>query len=582
MAPSNGFIPYVLEQQRREQDWQDKTLPELVELCSPLWQNLSVEEKTRFCPRKKAYAPQSDGRDSYGRVIKDVLALKARQLKEPELMNIKIRDTYETKELSRTVFTFIHANIFLKTDEGEYLPAEICVANFTLQDGIIQVYHDFPDPGVIPRGYKYECQITSDRTHKIPMDLMYMNPNHHSILDSIDSFIQDQGTGGGERLVFSLGPNREQSQEVLNMLYRSAAKSKQIDMDPEVLNQLVYPATVLDISYLLRILLDISQDGINHRSIMSLELQLSSGQYIWGGTGMGCQFHEEIIDNRAYCSKAVVTDWIYNFCEYLCPLHNIPLLPGKHLPAQELPGFNERDAGSNNSELGKHSEVDSYVSSRRYYGSEFTEDRQTVTTEEGRESNLSMKRCMDRIRTFRLNNAASQIRKENGEKEKEPEKKEVDAKDIKEDKCKVDMLLSKMDNMMQGRYEDAVVKVVEREEELDGRAYKMELFLNKLRHEDDHGSSISEVKSTASYSGSDLTDLSQKRYAGAQSSDGVTGDANGDAKEMKAGPVSQSSITQGDGSQVSEAISLPPKIKLTREAIVKRLLERQIKLQTKA
>ena len=27
MAPSNGFIPYVLEQQRREQDWQDKTLP---------------------------------------------------------------------------------------------------------------------------------------------------------------------------------------------------------------------------------------------------------------------------------------------------------------------------------------------------------------------------------------------------------------------------------------------------------------------------------------------------------------------------------------------------------------------------
>ena len=35
-----------------------------------------------------------------------------------------------------------------------------------------------------------------DRTHKIPMDLMYMNPNHHSILDSIDSFIQDQGEKG--------------------------------------------------------------------------------------------------------------------------------------------------------------------------------------------------------------------------------------------------------------------------------------------------------------------------------------------------------------------------------------------------
>ena len=27
MSPSNGFIPFVLQQQRREPDWQDKTLP---------------------------------------------------------------------------------------------------------------------------------------------------------------------------------------------------------------------------------------------------------------------------------------------------------------------------------------------------------------------------------------------------------------------------------------------------------------------------------------------------------------------------------------------------------------------------
>ena len=37
-----------------------------------------------------------------------------------------------------------------------YLIIIICSIN-------IKVYHDFPDPGVIPRGYKYECQITSGK-----------------------------------------------------------------------------------------------------------------------------------------------------------------------------------------------------------------------------------------------------------------------------------------------------------------------------------------------------------------------------------------------------------------------------------
>ena len=48
---------------------------------------------------------------------------------------------------------------------------------------------------------------------------------------------------------------------------------------------------------------------------------------------------------------------------------------------------------------------------------------------------------------------------------------------------------------MQGKYIPLVtissiqihLTIFIREEELDGRAYKMELFLNKLRHEDDHG-----------------------------------------------------------------------------------------------
>ena len=46
-------------------------------------------------------------------------------------------------------------------DEQGYLPCEISCVSYSLYAGIIDVYHQYVDPGRLPIGYRYLCQSKS-------------------------------------------------------------------------------------------------------------------------------------------------------------------------------------------------------------------------------------------------------------------------------------------------------------------------------------------------------------------------------------------------------------------------------------
>lgn len=58
-------------------------------------------------------------------------------------------------------FYFIDVQTLCKTDQGQYLPVEMAIAEFSLEDGLIRVYHEFLHPGEIPTGMRFTCQQTS-------------------------------------------------------------------------------------------------------------------------------------------------------------------------------------------------------------------------------------------------------------------------------------------------------------------------------------------------------------------------------------------------------------------------------------
>ena len=57
-------------------------------------------------------------------------------------------------------------------DPPRYLPCEISLLQFNLQEGIIDTFHTFikPPDSSIPLGYGYEMQKNADDTHGITLD----------------------------------------------------------------------------------------------------------------------------------------------------------------------------------------------------------------------------------------------------------------------------------------------------------------------------------------------------------------------------------------------------------------------------
>ena len=54
--------------------------------------------------------------------------------------------------------------------DHKYLPCEVGVVRYSLNQGILSRFHSFIVPGPIPIGYRYLAQSTSEATNQIPIE----------------------------------------------------------------------------------------------------------------------------------------------------------------------------------------------------------------------------------------------------------------------------------------------------------------------------------------------------------------------------------------------------------------------------
>ena len=97
--------------------------------------------------------------DHFGKPLSEVFArdegiIKTARRKEESVASI-VSASSRTGSLARQEFLVMASNIFVATEEVEpvYLPAELALARFSLQEGVREpgaVYHAFPQPGEIP------------------------------------------------------------------------------------------------------------------------------------------------------------------------------------------------------------------------------------------------------------------------------------------------------------------------------------------------------------------------------------------------------------------------------------------------
>ncbi|KAG8450088.1 hypothetical protein GDO86_002639 [Hymenochirus boettgeri] len=99
----------------------------------------------------------------------------------------------KNKALDQNVFYFI--NIYSHGEmpamcEQRFIPCEIGCVRYSLRDGVLGSYHDFIDPGAIPRGFRFHCQAGSDTTHQIPISGFELaNGDYYKMFLQLCSFV---------------------------------------------------------------------------------------------------------------------------------------------------------------------------------------------------------------------------------------------------------------------------------------------------------------------------------------------------------------------------------------------------------
>jgi len=274
--------------------------------CDLLWRNRRGRESSSH-PR--------------GRSVVDILkSNKQREVEEKKKIQ-SVREMVEMAVLMGDVktkpFYVIQTNVFLQTEEypnpAVILPAEISIARFSLQEGVMEVYQAFPEPGEIPLGYKRICLENSRKGHRVPLedDSEFVRHSDRKILEDISSFLS------GASSVFCLPRYADQCKGVLATL---------------ATRQHTTPLTisVLSLPMLLFMLGNSSKVGQTLPSINIAEAELEKEQFMFQ-PGLSCSWHEAMTDTSE-CSSATVCRWCFTLLDLCCQHYSILLVSGKHIP----------------------------------------------------------------------------------------------------------------------------------------------------------------------------------------------------------------------------------------------------------
>ena len=183
--------------------------------------------------------------DANGKQLSEVMKKENEKHKE-EMEEVEEVAKIVAEGLTRKCFHLLEVNFFTKVDESStFVPAEISVVKFCIKEGIVSLYHAFPEAGVIPLGAKWECMRNSAKSHQIPLEkfmkeeLKVDTKSDYRILEEIEEYLD------GEDSVFVMTERKDQCQGVLNTISsRSSVASpvKKYLQLPELFYKLVNQA----------------------------------------------------------------------------------------------------------------------------------------------------------------------------------------------------------------------------------------------------------------------------------------------------------------------------------------------------
>ena len=128
-------------------------------------------------------------------------------------------------------FIFIHTNWFCKKSIGinkyEFFPAEFAVAEFSIENGIEDVYHELLK-AKIPLGWRRDAIEISQQTHQIPLNLEDAENDFSVMYDKFTKFLDARKTGNKYPPLFTLKDLYPAVESLLTKMIDDGSKYKDL------------------------------------------------------------------------------------------------------------------------------------------------------------------------------------------------------------------------------------------------------------------------------------------------------------------------------------------------------------------
>ncbi|KAM4701828.1 protein maelstrom homolog [Discoglossus pictus] len=202
-ACRNAYFFFVLDMipELRRHGKEVSGVRDAIPLCSEYWAVLSDEEKESYAEKARQWKNGTPG-TSNSDIKQDKMPNVTWQTRSAAQPDSNLRKSVTENTINIKMFggglcdqVFYFLNIFSHGEmpshcEQRFLPCEIGCVRYSLRDGIMGTYHDFIDPGEIPRGFRYHCQAGSAATHQIPITGFELrNSSYHNLFRELCSFV---------------------------------------------------------------------------------------------------------------------------------------------------------------------------------------------------------------------------------------------------------------------------------------------------------------------------------------------------------------------------------------------------------
>ena len=294
-------------------------LADVVPLAGPKWKQLSIfdkapyEELAQKAKNKKNNGSNKDTRlDCTGMKICERLEpvdeLSLRFQEQEQVVTSKWSFQTET-DLLKTKFCFINFQTMCKTIDDEYPPLEVAAIEYCMNDGITKEFHQFINAGEIPVGYRYEAQLHSDTTHKIPIVNFELAQSDYSELWlKLSAFAEEAD-------LFCLSRDFKEMEYCLNWIrYRSGIDCK--------------PIKLYALEKLVMDLFKFARHPVAKYQILDM-LTTTAFDY---EPQTRCTWHEE--NGIIHCSLAIIRRFAYAMSDSLTNVYDFNLT-AHHLPVKD-------------------------------------------------------------------------------------------------------------------------------------------------------------------------------------------------------------------------------------------------------